>query len=239
MLAGGAHRKRAWQTLVVTLALCLPVVLWVWHVSPNWIQGLHTNIAECSAPGGSMDPGVTSSGAHGLGMVVSLQTIFAAFWDDQRFYNPATYLVCAPLLLLWAFAALRIRSSCTRQWLALAAIAPLTLLPVYHRQQDAKLLLLTIPACAMLWAAGGLIGKLALLVNAAGFFFTAEFPWAILLAVLNRIHWPATWWAPRIVIAMQVFPIPLILLSLGVFYIWVYLSRSSVSDLRLSPGDPG
>ena len=225
LLAGGVHRKRAWQTLLVTLALSLPVVLWVWHVSPNWMQGLHTNIAECSAPGGPMDPGITSSGAHGLGMVVSLQTVFAVFWDDPRFYNPASYLVCAPLLLLWAFVTLRFRSSYTREWLALAAIAPLTLLPIYHRQQDTKLLLLTIPACAMLWAAGGLVGKLALFVNAVGFFCTAEFPWVVLLAFLNHVHWPAAWWVRDLVIAVQIFPIPLILLATCIFYLWVYASR--------------
>jgi hypothetical protein len=227
LLAGGVHRKRAWQTLLVTVALSLPAVLWVWHVAPLWMAELQSNIVEYAAPGNLNDPGLTSSGAHGLGMLVSLQSIFGVIWDNPNFYNPASYLVCAPLLIVWAFATLRFRSSRAREWLALAAIAPLTLLPVYHRQQDTKLLLLTIPACAMLWAGGGLIGKLALLVNAAGFFFTAELPWSFLLALIRHINVPVTWWAQLTVIAVQVFPVPLILLATAIFYLWIYTLRSS------------
>jgi hypothetical protein len=226
-LAGGVHRKRAGQTLLLTLALSLPAVLWVSHVTPHWIGELHSNIVEYAAPGNLNDPGVASSGAHGLGMLVSLQAIFGILWDNPSFYNPASYLVCAPLLLLWAVTALRSRFSYSRAWLALAAIAPLTLLPVYHRQQDTKLLLLTIPACAMLCAEGGLLGKLAVLINGAAFFLSAELPWAILLALMSRLPPPATWGPRAFEIAVQVFPIPLILLATGIFYLWVYVRRGS------------
>lgn len=227
LLAGGVHRKRAWQTLLLTVALSLPAVLWVWHVAPHWIPELHSNIVEYSAPGNLNDPGVASSGAHGLGMLVSLQAVFGILWDDPRFYDPASYLVCAPLLILWTLASLRSRFSHANAWLALAAIAPLTLLPVYHRQQDTKLLLLTVPACAMLFAEGGLVGKLALLINAAGFLLTAELPWAFLLAFLRHLPPPSSSWSRAIEIGVQVVPIPLILLATCIFYLCVYLGRSS------------
>jgi hypothetical protein len=227
LLAGGVHRRRALQTLLVTVALSLPAVLWVWHVAPHWVPELHSNIVEYAAPGNLNDPGVASSGAHGLGMLVSLQAVFGILWDDPRFYDPASYLVCAPLLLLWALVTLRSRFSYANVWLALAAIAPLILLPVYHRQQDTKLLLLTIPACAMLCAEGGLVGKLALLINAAGFFLTAELPWAFLLALLNHLPPPSSWGSREIEICMQVLPIPLVLLATGIFYLWVYAHRAS------------
>jgi len=227
LLAGGVQRKRAWQTLLLTVALGLPAVLWVWHVAPNWMQELHANIVEYSAPGNLNDPGIASSGAHGLGMLVSLQAIFGILWDDPRFYDPASYLVCAPLLLLWIFASLRPRFTRANACLALAAIAPLTLLPVYHRQQDTKLLLLTIPACAMLCADGGLFGKLAILINAAGFFLTAELPCAFLLALISHLPPPSSWWSRAIEIGVQVVPIPLILLATSIFYLWVYLRRGS------------
>ena len=38
LLAGGVYRKRALKTLLALVALRLPVVLWVWHVSPHWMQ---------------------------------------------------------------------------------------------------------------------------------------------------------------------------------------------------------
>jgi hypothetical protein len=226
LLAGGVYRKRALQTLAVTFALSLPAVLWVWHVAPHWIQEWHSNMLALSAHGAINDPGLASSGAHGLGMVVNLQAVFSVFWDDPSIYNPASYLVCAPLLLAWVFVTLRSRSSPAKTWLALAAIAALSMLPVYHRQQDTKLLLLTVPACAMLWAEGGLTGWFALLVNTAGFVLTGDLPWAILLGMISNLHLSTTVLSARILMAVQVFPVPLILLVMGIFYLWVYARRS-------------
>ena len=100
------------------------------------------------------------------------------------------------------------------------------MLPVYHRQYDAKLLLLTVPACVMLWAEGGLLGWLALLVNTAGFLFTGDLTWAILLGLINRLHLSTTGFSGQLLIAMQVFPAPVILFVMGVFYLWVYARKA-------------
>lgn len=229
LLAGGVYRKRAWQILLATAALSLPGVLWVWRVAPHWTQELYSNIQANSLHGCINDPGFASSGGHGLDLLINLQTVISSFWDNPRIYNPVSYLVCAPLLLLWAFVTLRSRPSPKKVWLALAAIAALTMLPVYHRQVDTKLLLLTVPACAMLWAEGGRIGRLALLVTSAGFVLTADLPQAILLAVISNLHPPATWLSEQLLIAVQVFPIPLILLAMSVFYLWVYARISTAA----------
>src|ERR1035437_8926162 len=238
-LAGGGYRKRAWQTLLATVALSLPVVLWVWHVAPHWLAEMQSNILAYSARGGINDPGLATSGAHGLGMLVSLQAMIGILWDDPRFYNPASYLICAPLLLVWAIVTLRSRPSPKRVWLALAAISALSMLPVYHRQMDTKLLLLAVPACAMLWAEGGRTGRLALAVTTAGFVLTGDFPWAIFLAMIGRLRLPPTRFFGQMVMAVQVFPVPLILLVMGIFYLWVYVSRSSDSVVKAEPGSPG
>jgi uncharacterized SAM-binding protein YcdF (DUF218 family) len=92
-------------------------------------------------------------------MMVNLQTVISVFWDDPRIYNATSYIACGALLLAWVFVTVRFRFSPARTWLALAAIAALSLLPIYHRQQDTKLLLLTIPACVVLWTEGGLVGS--------------------------------------------------------------------------------
>lgn len=230
LLAGSVYRKRALQTLLATVAISLPGTLWVWHLSPHWMQEWHSHLAAFTVHGGINDPGPASMGGHGLAMVISLQSVISVFWDDPRIYNPASYLACAPLLLVWAFVTLRTRATTARAWLALAAIAALTMLPVYHRQYDAKLLLLTVPACLMLWAEGGLIGWLALLVNAAGFVLTGDLTWAILLGLINHLHLSTTGLSGEILTAVQVFPAPLIVLVMGVFYLWVYARKSPRSD---------
>ena len=226
LLAGGVYRKRALQTLLATAVLSLPGVLWVWHASPHWFAEWQSNVAAYAVHGGINDPGPASLGGHGLAMVISLQSIVSVFTDDPRVYNWVSYLVFAPLLLALAFITLRSRATQARAWLALAAIAALTMLPVYHRQYDAKLLLLTIPACVTLWVEGGLVGRLALVVNTAGLVLTGDLTWAILLGLINHLHLAATGFSGWILVALQVFPAPLILLVMGVFYLWVYARKS-------------
>jgi hypothetical protein len=236
LLAGGVYRKRAMQTLLVMVAIGLPSVLWVWHVSPHWVQELYSNMLSVSVHGGFNDPGPASTGPHGAARMINLQTVISVFRDDPRIYNLASYLICGLLLLVWAFTTLRSRPSPKRAWLALAAIAALSLLPVYHRQYDAKLLLLTVPACAMLWAEGGLIGWIALFVNTAGFVLTGDLSWGILSVFVGNLHLPVTRLCVEILKAVEVFPVPLILLVMGIFYLWVYVSRSSGIDPERQAG---
>jgi hypothetical protein len=248
-LAGGVYRKRAMQTLLVLVAIGLPSVLWVWHVSPHWMSELHSNVQAFAGHGGFADPGPASTSSHGAGRMINLQTVISVFRDDPRIYNQVSYLICAPLLLLWVFVTLRSRFSQQKAWLALAAIAALSMLPVYHRQYDAKLLLLTVPACAMLWAEGGLIGRIALYVNIAGFVLSGDIWWLLLSAFVNSLHLHATMLTVKILTVLEVFPVPLSLLVMGIFYLWVYASRSSGSVVKaesvsqgespLAPAQPG
>jgi hypothetical protein len=235
LLAAGAYRKRALQTLLVVVLVAIPAVVWVSQVSPHWMQELHTNLALASARGDLNDPGPTSLGAHTLGMIVSLQTVVSYFHDDPRFYNPVTYFVCAPLLLAWGWFTLRTPATTARTWLALASIATLSLLPVYHRQYDTKLLLLTVPACALLWSEGGRLKWLALLVNLAGILVTGDLPWAVVFAVFPHLHIATTGRSGQMVMAAQVFPVPLTLLAVGVFYLWVYARRPAHAGAVVTP----
>ncbi len=232
LLAGGIYRKRALQTLLVAAAISLPALLWVWIAAPHWLEELRFNLQTYSAHGGINDPGPASMGGHGLDMLISLQTVFSVFWDNPRFYNLASYLVCAPLLLVWALVTLRSRPSPKRLWIGLATIAALSMLPVYHRQLDAKLLMLSVPACAMLWSEAGLTGLLALFVNGAALVLIGDLPWAILLAMIGHLHLSGTALSREVSIALQVFPIPLILLGMSVFYLWVYARLCRIPDLQ-------
>src|ERR1035438_10072204 len=223
LLAGRVYRKRALQTLFLMVILTLPVVLWVWHVSPHWMQELHSNLLAYSAHGGTNDPGAAAMGPKGA---ISLQTVISFFRDDPRIYNPVSYLVCAPLLLVWAIVVLRSRSSPARTWLALAAISAFTVLPVYHRQYDAKIVMLTVSACALLWAESGLMGKLATLLNAAMLTVTADVPWIFILGLLHDLHVGITGVLGHTLRVVLVSSTPLILLFTGAFYLWAYARRS-------------
>jgi hypothetical protein len=158
--------------------------------------------------------------------------VISFFRDDPHFYNPVSYFICAMLLLVWVLVTLRASPSTAKIWLAIAAIAPLTLLPVHHHLYDTKLLLLTVPACAMLWAEGGLTGRLALLVNAAGFVLTGDISWAILFCLINYFKMHTAGYVERMLAVMGVVPGPLILLVMGVFYLWVYARRGSQTGER-------
>jgi hypothetical protein len=223
LLAGGVYARRALQTLMAAILLSLPGVLWVWLVAPNWMPELHSNIQEMMATGNIGDPSPASNWAHCL---VNLQVVVSVFRNDPRTYNLVSYLICAPLLLLWAFLILRSRPSQARAWLAIAAIAPLSLLPVHHVLYDTKLLLLTVPACAMLWSEGGRIGRFAALINAAAFLLTGDISWTILFGLVDSLHLSAAGTAGRMQSAIHVFPVPLILLAMGIFYLWA-LARSN------------
>jgi hypothetical protein len=226
LLAGGLYRKRALQTLVVTAALSLPAILWVTHVSPNWLQELHSNMVATSAPGDLNDPSGASITSRSPGMIVDLQTAISIFWSNPGIYNLAAYFLCGPLLLLWAFKTVRSYPSPIGAWLALAAIAALSMLPMYHRQHDTKLLLLMIPACTVLWAKGGLTGHFALLVTAAGVTLTGDIPLSILMILTRNLHLSTATISGKILTVALMRPVSLILLAAGVFYLWVYVRHT-------------
>lgn len=227
LLAGGVHRKRALQTLGAFFALAIPMFGWVALVAPHWLHGLSSNLAVFTAPGGISNPSPLSGGAHGVGMIISLQSALSYFRDDPHFYNPASYLICGIPLVAWIVATLRRRITALGLAVGIAAIGVLSLLPVYHRQGDATLLLLTVPACAMLCSRGGRLGGWAVAVTAMGFALIADIPWAIFLSVISSLHAPLGPTASSAVIAAQVLPVPLGLLAVAVFYVFVYVNREA------------
>lgn len=246
LLAGGAYRRHALRTLALVIALALPMAAWVTYLSPHWMQELSSNLLPLSAHGAMNDPGPASSGGHDLAMITDLQTVISEFWDVPRIYNGVSYLLCGPLLLAWMFVTFRNRPSTSRAWIGLAAIAALTMLPIYHRQYDAKLILLTVPACMLAWNRGGVAGRLALGINVAGFLFVGDLSSAILLGMVRMLPFSHSMISERISIMVQVFPVPLSLLAMGIFYLWLYIRWSaqprtlaesaSGSAQSLSPG---
>jgi len=227
LLAGGASRKRALQTLAVIAVIALPAVLWISHVAPHWLPELHANFLAQAAPGGQAYPGPNSANTgSGPSMIIDLQSVVYVFRTDPLIYNSATWLVCGALLLAGLIRTLRSRFSQRGASLAVAAIVPITIVVTYHRPYDAKLLLLAIPACAMLWAEGRPIRWLALLLTAAGIVFTADIPLTILAILLSALHISAAGLSGQVLTVVLTRPTPLILLAMGIFYLWVYMRRT-------------
>jgi len=242
LLAGGVYRKRALQTLLITVVLGLSAFLWLSHITPHWLQNWNSNQQVLAARGNLSDPGPATVLGPDPNGEINLQTVVSVFRDNPGFYNPVSYLLCGTLLLAWSVRSIRLRFSLPGAWLALAAVVPLTMLVTYHRPYDAKLLLLTVPACAMLWAEGGLLGWCALLVNAAGFVLNGDIPLVILMTLTRSLHLFTSALFGQILTVALMRPTPIILLAMGIFYLWVYLRRAlpdgegRIADATLARG---
>ena len=223
LLAGTQQRKNAIRTLLLAVALGIPALLWVTHISPHWFRELHSNLFATSLRGGITDPGPSSLSGLGGGMMIDLQTVFSIFRDDPRFYNLLSYSICGLLLIGWSMVTLRTRACLRNAFLALASISSLTMLPVYHRPHDAKLLLLTVPACALLMAEGGPLGWVGLVLNSAAIVLTADLPLAAIAIVSKGLRIQSTNLKDQLLAVILGRPVPLVLLALGVFYLWVYM----------------
>ena len=223
LLAGGIYRKRALQTLALLVVLCLPAVLWVMQVAPHWMQEMNANMDSFAGVGGITDPGPAGNAGINMDSFVQLQSAISIFWNEPRTYNPITYGVCGLLLLVWAFITMRVRASQSSLFVALAAIAPLSMLPIYHMQHDAKLLLLTVPACAMLWARRGVVGWLALCVTSAGILINGDIFTGLRILLTRHLSLSQTDLVGQTATVVLTRPAPVILMVMALFYLWVYV----------------
>lgn len=229
LLAGSSHRKRALQTLAATAILSLPSVLWVSYVAPNWLAEIHTNMTVLSELGGITPQAATATTRPT--MMVNLQIIGGFFHVDPLICAVIVYLVCGAMLALWIRATYVQPPSRRRDLLGLAAISLLSMLPVYHRECDAKLLLLAIPASALLWAEGGRLGRWASVVMSMILVVIADIPWVTGISLVERAdHWSLGPWR-GLLHALLILPAPLGLLLAAVFYLFAYVWQSRKPSL--------
>ncbi|HXS77628.1 MAG TPA: hypothetical protein VN753_15715 [Terracidiphilus sp.] len=219
LLAVPMLRKRALQSLAVLIAMSFPFLLWVTHIAPHWLTELRTNMASFSGTGGIVDPGLSGMAGKNMDCIVQLQTAVSVFFSNPRTGNLITWCICAPLLLLWAYRTLKSRPAGPAIWLGLAVAAPLTVLPTYHFQHDAKLLLIAIPACAMLWSKGGRIANRALAITLAAIVINGDIFSAIRILLTRSIIIPQPNFASHLLTLVFTRPGPLVLLLMAVFYL--------------------
>jgi len=222
LLAGRVYRRRALASIGIAGGLAAVSLLWIATVSPHWVQEWHANVAATSMRGDLNDPGPSSVGNMNLGMTTDLQSVLSYVKDDPGFYNPAALLVCAPLLLAWLVVTVRGRSSRPEALLGVASMAALSMLPIYHRQYDLKILMLLIPACALLCTKGRNLRITALLVTAAAIVLTSDIPVALLMLLNKSLRLPQDEALGKIASVLTARCPTIVLLAAGVFYLWMY-----------------
>lgn len=235
LLAGGVPRKRALQTLALTAVIGVSAALWIAPVSPQWPQELHNNLIAVAVPGSTSDPSLSGITNRSIDQVSDLQAALSVFRNDPRFYNPLSYLIAGALILIWMVAVLRRRFSPQSSLFALAAIAPLSMLPLYHRTHDAKILLLAIPACALLWAGKGPRRWVALSITSAAILLTSDIPLLVLVQLTGSMSSFPSSPGAKIAALLLLEPGPLILLVSGCFYLWIFLRPSPAGPGQLQP----
>ncbi len=236
LLSGGMQRKRALQSAAIAAVLVAAAVLWVSVVAPHWLTEFRTNLAAISAPGGINEPGPRSIGVNSADMIIDLQTVFSIVRDEPGFYNTATYVVCGAIFLMWARAVQRGRFSPQTAWLALTAAAALSMLVTYHRSYDARLLMLAVPACAMLWNRGGRIAWVGLALTTAGITITGDIPLAIVALATGHLPMTTPGFGAKLAAICLGRPAPLLLMAMAIFYLWAY-ARSAHWDASPAPAE--
>lgn len=227
LVAGRTLRKNAFRVLAVYAGFALPLLLWTTHISPHWISELRSNLQWFSQPGGINDPGPSSFTGHGVIRAIDLQAAISVFKDDSHIYNAISFLVCGALLLAWAVAILRSRHNAAGSWLLFAGIAALSMLPSYHRPYDAKLLLLLVPAFAILWAQGGPIRWVVLLLSGSAIAAVGDFPLAILALFAHRVPISSDGFLGELITVVLWNPTPLLLLASSIFFLWAFVRQGS------------
>jgi hypothetical protein len=150
LLANQVSRKRSLQVVLVTVLLCIPALLWT-SVQPgtkHWTKDYSINVKGVASRGHLSDPGPTGSGTPE--QISDLQTIVSLFHNDPAYYNPVVWAFSLILLGLWLYPVLRLPPSREKDLLCLAAILPISMLPIYHRMYDSLILLAVFPAIGFL-----------------------------------------------------------------------------------------
>jgi hypothetical protein len=197
-------------------------------VSKSWRQDYHTQVELSLEPGAVNNPTLQNYGSL---QFTNLQPIFSLISETPAFYNSMTYATFAVLFGLWTVGILRTREDTAALWAGIAAIACIGLLPVYHREYDCVLLIVTFPMLAFMGAQRKWLTLPALVGTI----------WLLMAAPRYHAHWlrhlknhyiitavPF----PRVRIAVFQLPQPLLLVMLSCLYLIVLagMSRQTVPE---------
>ncbi len=145
---------RSWRRAFVAIAALTAVIvvagtLWcaATPASAGWLTDLRANLHGNAAPGGADDPSLRSTEAL---YMANLQPLFSTVTPSHALSNVLALGTVLLLLAVWLPPAIRLPNTLPKHLLAIGSLACLTLLPIYHRQYDTRLLLLAFPAVSFL-----------------------------------------------------------------------------------------
>ncbi len=164
LFARGIHRRYAVTAMAGALALLLSagLLLSLHHGSAGWASDLGANISASLKAGAINDPRPANVDATAD---TNLQAITSIFIADEREFNAAAYTVFLLLALALIMAVVRTNAGWEMNYLSVGALSALTLMPVYHRYYDARMLLITIPAVAIVYQKRRLLGAMIAVVT--------------------------------------------------------------------------
>lgn len=230
LLLDGHLRKRAVQALAIATVIFIFSIAWIRPASPHWLHDWRANMAQTAAPGQLNNPAPALNKSHGVNTIISLQAVFAEINDNPHFYDIASGTVCALLLMTWFYFFRKMPNSEIRLWIGLASFIPLAILPIYHRQYDAKLLLLALPACALLWSKAHPYRQSALYLTIAVFIVSADIPYSIIVILSRKLSPSGLLGGLQPLLVLIDNPIPICMLILGTFYLWLLARESRVKE---------
>ena len=220
LFAGKAFRRRFWQMSIVAAAITLAGCFWCWAnpASVHWFHNLMVNVSGNTRTGGVDDPGLSNNGVLAI---ANLQTLISVFISNPHFYNLVTYAICGALVFALFYFAAKSPNSPEKHLVGIAAAACITILPIYHRQYDTRILILAFPAAAVLLAYRKRWGWCGLVLTAIAGVATCHIYLRKLGPHFLRIfasfgHFSI---AQRLQMALLYRPLPLIMLILAVFFI--------------------
>jgi len=167
-------RRIHWRYAAVAMAgagvvlLSASLILGHHPRSAAWASTLRANLSATLSPGGSADPRPENRQAVGD---LNLQSLTSIFFPEAHTFNAAAYSVFLALLALGILVVLRTRASRETHFISLAALSVLSLMPVYHRFYDTRLLLLSIPAIGIVFQKRRLLGALIAVLTQSGKMF--------------------------------------------------------------------
>jgi hypothetical protein len=150
-------RKIHWRAVAFAMGGALAMVLiagLALRASPasrHWVADLRTNLVNAEKPGGINDPRPSNLKNLNNTDLTNAQVITSVFVVNEQRYNAAAYGIFAALLLAWIIAVARNDEYLPNHYLAVAALTVISFLPIYHRDYDTVLLILTVPAIAIIY----------------------------------------------------------------------------------------
>jgi hypothetical protein len=178
-----------WRYVAVALAgaltflLSAALILSLHPGSADWPATLRANLSATLSHGGSADPRPDNQEAIGD---VNLQLLSSVVFPDARTFNLAAYSVFLGLLVVWIWAVPWTNVVSEMHLLALAALSVLSLLPIYHRFYDTRLLLLSVPAVVVVLEKRRLLGAAIAIVTAVA---VISVQYRVQLFLVGRGEW--------------------------------------------------